>query len=317
MELILAPIHGMTNAFYRNQYACLFGGMDIYFAPFIGISNMRKTNAAVFDDLLKANNTENLSIVPQLLGNNSADFSFFASTIVDMGYNEINWNIGCPYQKVARKKKGSGLLPYPDKIKEFLDNVSKKTTYELSIKMRLGSDNYEEGLKVIQVLNDYPLKSIIIHARTGSQEYSGQVDLEAFDALYSLSRHSITYNGDIYTLADYKRIQERFPSINSFMIGRSALRNPFLASAIKGNPVSIDQKVLKTQQFHQIFYRYHQQVQKTERTFLNKMKEFWVYIAVQIDSSQELLNKIKASQSVLEYDTLICQLFQSIRTWDD
>ncbi len=56
-------------------------------------------------------------------------------------------DIGCPFHTVTKKTKGSGILPHPDLIKAFLDEVCKDTTYDLTIKMRLGLHHLDEGIK--------------------------------------------------------------------------------------------------------------------------------------------------------------------------
>lgn len=314
MNIYLAPMHGMTDAFYRNTYATIFGNIDTYYTPFIGTTNMRKSSSSLFNDILKANNHD-LDIVPQLLSNNSEDFNYFASSITHHGYSEINWNIGCPFHKVARKQKGSGILPYPDLIKTFLDDICRTKTYDLSIKMRLGYAHKDEGLAVIELFNDYPLKNITIHGRVGTQIYTGHVDLDGFNELYKTSIHKIIYNGDIYTHKDYLTIQQRFPDINDFMIGRGALNNPFLASNIKGDLIPSNTKVHKLIQFHTEIFTYYEDILDSDLRLLSKMKEFWVYLSIPIDPTGELLKKIRQCHSLTEYHHLISSVFNTSSSW--
>lgn len=109
--------------------------------------------------------------------------------------------------------------------------------------MRLGIDDPEYGMRVIGVLDEYPLGGVIIHARTGKQMYTGNVDLDSFEALASACKHKVTYNGDIFMYADFIRISLRFPFIKNLMLGRGALRDPFLPSAIKGQIIPSANKI--------------------------------------------------------------------------
>jgi tRNA-dihydrouridine synthase B len=138
MKLFLAPIQGMTIACYRNAFARHFGNIDAYYAPFIGLSKTKKISNLLLKDLLPEHNGSSINVVPQLLGNDGVLFKNFAFVISSMGYHEINWNIGCPFPMVTGKKRGAGILPYPDMIKEFLDTACSDNTYKVSIKMRLG-----------------------------------------------------------------------------------------------------------------------------------------------------------------------------------
>lgn len=309
MNLYLAPIHGMTLAFYRTLYAETFGGFDAYYAPFIATTPMRKATSPVFNDINQENNLPSQKLIPQLLGNNGADLRFFASSIAKRGYDEVNWNIGCPFPSIIKKKKGSGILPQLGLIRGILEEVCLDNSYDLSVKMRLGLTNYEEGIEVIELMNDYPIKNVVIHGRLGTQKYEGVVDLDAFEALYRACKHPVIYNGDILSINDYRTIQKRFPAIDDFMLGRGALRNPFLALEIKGITVTYDQRLLFLKTFHTKAYNHYQTHCPTESLLLNKMKEFWTYASHQIDSTGVFLKKIRQCSTLADYKALIVSSF--------
>ena len=131
--------------------------------------------------------------------------------------------------------------------------------------MRLGVTSADEGMKVIELLNDYPLKHVIIHPRNADQRYSGTVDLDAFEDMYAASRHNIVYNGDIFSVEGFNSLQLRFPSINEWMIGRGALRDPFLAATIKGHVFSDAEKRSKLKQYHDTVLTYYRTAAKNEK----------------------------------------------------
>ncbi len=111
--------------------------------------------------------------------------------LADAGYGEVDWNLGCPYPMVAGKKRGSGLLPYPEAIGEFLDRVCPRLGIGLSVKMRLGRYDARESAALAPVLNAYPLRKVTVHPRIGVQLYGGSVDLEGFAALAGSLRHPV------------------------------------------------------------------------------------------------------------------------------
>jgi len=326
MKLFLAPIHGVTLDHYRNQFAEIFEGFDAYYAPFIATAEEKKVGKTIFRDILPKSDTT-MNVVPQLLGNNGTDFRNYASIIADMGYKEINWNIGCPSGTVIKKKKGSGILPHPDMIKAFLDEVCKDDSYDLTVKMRLGLDKLEEGIDVIDLLNQYPLSGVTIHGRTGKQQYEGHVDLDSFEVLYSACKHEMTYNGDIYTVEDFKRIQARFPLINKFMLGRGALKNPFLPSIIKGINISDSEKLKKMKDFHDSLYNYYKsqlsidkhsisQLAK-DKLLLSKMKEFWVFKSTHVDPSGKHFEELKKSTTCDVYLDIVDQMLETSGSWQE
>jgi len=311
MKLFLAPIHGVTLAYYRNMYSEIFDGIDTYYAPFIATTEKRHSSRSLFEDIFPENNKNELNIVPQLLSNNGTNFRHYASTIVDMGYNEINWNIGCPFPTVTKKTRGSGILPYPDMIKKVLDEVCLDDSYNLTVKMRLGLYDLDEGIEVVKLLNEYPLSGVIIHGRTGVQKYEGTVDLDAFEVLYSACKHEVTYNGDIFTYDDYKKISTRFPSISKFMLGRGALRDPLLPSIIKGNDIQASEKINKIREFHDSVHNRFKSVLPGEKQVCAKMKDFWMYTSIPIDPSGEYLEKIRRCHTNESYLDIVNQMLNS------
>ncbi len=317
MNLFLAPVQGMTMACYRNTYAKIFGGIDAYYTPFIATADMKRVNPSLLKDLFTERNNTMVKLVPQLLGNNGTDFRLFSSALVDMGYNEINWNIGCPFPMVTNKKKGSGILLYPDMIKKFLDNACVDRSYAITVKMRLGLDDPEDGMRVIEVLNEFPLAGVIIHARTGIQMYTGVVDLNSFEALASVCKHEVTYNGDIFTYDDFMRISLRFPSIKNFMLGRGALRNPFLPSIIKGHMVPTTNKIEMIKHFHDEIFNYTKNTLSGEKHLCDRMKEFWVYMSYHTDKDGRLMKKIKKCNTSADYLSTVNPILHSSSVWSE
>lgn len=318
MNLFLAPIQGMTIAFYRNAFARIFGGIDAYYAPFIATTGMNKVNNLLLKDLLAEHNDPAVKLVPQLLGNNGEDFRRFSAAIAGLGYNEINWNIGCPFPTVTKKIKGSGILPYPDMIRKFLDIACADTAYSITVKMRLGLDNPEEGARVIEALNEYPISGVVMHARTGVQMYTGNVDLDSFEALISSCKHDVTYNGDIFSYADFMRISSRFPAIKNFMLGRGALQDPFLPSFIKGKATSSTNKLNMIGQFHDEIFNYYKIRTSGDKHLCDKMKEFWTYMSVHTDKDGKLFKKIKKCHTTAAYLETVNQILHSpASTWSD
>lgn len=317
MKLSLAPIHGMTLAHYRNIYNEIFGHIDSYYAPFIATTHMRKANSKVFKDILVENNTSSIDLIPQLIGNNADDFNYFASVIANKGYDEINWNIGCPFPRVTKKTKGSGLLEHPEMVDDFLSKVtSNSSNYKISVKLRLGYTDLRQGIEIVGLLNRYPLKNITIHGRVGIQKYEGVVDLDGFETLRSMSEHEVIYNGDIYNHDDFKKIHEHFPMIDNFMMGRGALRNPFLASEIKGIITPDDIKKEKMKIFHDNMYKYTADNTSADIYLCSRMKEFWIYASRHLDKDGSFISQIEQCRTRDEYDECVDGMFSNFKWYE-
>ena len=312
MKLLFAPMHGITLAHYRNLHAKHFGGVDEYYAPFIVTTEERQAGPILFDDVRPENNDDGLSITPQLLSNNGDDFKVYAKIIANMGYKTMNWNIGCPFPRVTRKVRGAGLLQYPEMIKKFMESAFDES-YQINVKMRLGYEDFDEGFEVMKVLNQYPVSGVTIHGRTGIQKYEGRVDLDAFDALYKMCDHPVTYNGDIYTVEDFKKFKDRFPNINDFMIGRGALRNPFIFSQIKGVETTDEEKLIAFKAFHDDYFQVYMNRTDVERAVLGKIKDFWTYTYTMIDPEKVHVSELRKAQDIKTYTYLAEKMFDTIK----
>lgn len=311
MNLSLAPIQGMTVSFYRNAFHEIFGGIDSYYSPFITTTNPNKLSPKLFKDLLPEKNSKDINLIPQLLSNKGEDFNHYTAYLVEMGYSTINWNIGCPYPTVTKKKRGSGILAYPDLLESFLETVCKDLKYELSIKMRLGLNHIDEGLRAIEIINEYPIKEVAIHGRLGIQKYQGHSDQEAFMRLAQPCKHPLIYNGDIFTEKDYKKINSKLSpyGISEYMLARGLLRNPFLAGEIKGIHHSKSQKREMLVQFHQNIYENYQDILSGDKHLLDRMKEFCLYLSYTLDPDERYYKQIKKAKNKSEYEAAVRAMF--------
>ncbi len=293
-KLWLAPMLGYTEHKFRNTFCRHFEGLDAAISPFVTLVKGRRVKYSHLKDLWPEHN-KNIPVIPQIIGNEAEEFVMMADTLLDLGYTECNWNLGCPVWRVARKQRGSGLLPYPERIKSILDFVIPKTASSISLKIRLGYHHPDEADQLIDIFNDYPIKRLILHPRIGKQLYGGTVNLKKFRLLYPLISLPLMYNGDIFEKADLENLHNEFPQIKDFMIGRGIFLNPFLAEEIKGvkNQKSRQQRFLD---FHNDLMHIMQEGAKRESNFLNKMKEYWQYFRFMYPDASEIRELFRCNE---------------------
>lgn len=299
--LYLAPLRGITDVLFRTVFSNHFGGFDSAIAPFINPQRSPSKKTHMLADVQPAVNTH-LAITPQLLNNNATEFLELAKRLEDLGYTQLNWNLGCPSPMVANKKRGSGLLPYPDEIITILDTILPKMSATLSIKMRLGFREKKEGFALLPRLNDYPLDEIIMHPRLGKQMYKGKTDPDGFAECQALTRHRLVYNGDITTSDTFAELAARFPTVSRWMIGRGVLQNPFLAEEIKGtaeeDPTTRKKKI---REFHDELCEGYRQRLSGPGHLLGKMKQLWLYLYLSFPGKEKILKKIKKAKTEQQF----------------
>lgn len=316
IQLYLAPLKGFTDYIFRNTYSRYFDGFDGAVAPFLSTLKTIRAKPAYLKDVLPENNSA-MSIEPQIIGNNPENFVPLATQLFDMGYNTVNWNLGCPYPMVAKKQRGSGLLPFPEKIDMFLKETVPVIPNDLSIKCRLGLKSPGEILKIMPIFNQYPLKKIIIHPRTGKQMYDGKPDPEAFEECLNLSRHPVIYNGDITDLKSFRKIAGRFNTINHWMIGRGAIANPFLPAILKAGKDTFTNKVITFKQFYADLYAEYRRVLQGPGHLLERMKGFWTYFSQSFQNGHEIRKKIHRTHIHKRYQEIVERFFETEAEWLD
>ena len=305
MKYYLAPMEGITGHIYRNAYEKYFHNIDKYFTPFIVPNESLSLKTKELRDMLPENN-EGLNIVPQILTNNAEGFVLTANKLKQLGYEEINLNLGCPAGTVVSKKRGSGFLAYPEELDRFLDEIYKINDMKISIKTRLGKERADEFYKLIEIYNKYPLEELIIHPRTREDFYGNTPNLEIFKESLKLSKHSICYNGDIFTVDNYNKIVKEFPQVDKIMIGRGILANPGLIDEIKENKF-ITKEILK--QFHDEIFENYTILLKEDKNAMYRMIELWGYMSHIFTNNKKYYKKIKKAQKAIDYKVAVNSLF--------
>lgn len=306
MKFYFAPMEGLTWYIYRNAHNAFFNHIDKYFAPFIVANQSESFKAREINDILPENN-QGLILIPQLLTNNAKDFIHTSKKIKQLGYNEINLNLGCPSGTVVAKNKGSGFLSKREELDLFLEEIFSNPTTKISVKTRIGKDQPEEFYELIKIFNKYPIEELIIHPRIQKDFYKNKPNLNIFKEALILSKNPVCYNGDIFTVKDFEKFSVDFPSVGTVMLGRGLITNPGLINDII-NHVKLDKNIVKD--FHDKIYEDYKSILFGDRNVLFKMKELWFYMIPLFSDNGKYAKKIKKSERLYDYDEAVSSLFR-------
>lgn len=313
ITLLSSPLQGFTDFRFRNAFHKYFGGIDTFYSPYIKLNGKLVVKGSYERDILPENNST-LQVIPQIITNDAEEFLFVAKYVKKLGYNELNWNLGCPYPMVAKSGMGSGLICNTSRIDQILERAHNETDIIVSMKMRMGYDNPTEILDVFPILEKYPIKNIAIHARIGKQLYKGGVDLDSFQKCLDVSKHKLYYNGDITSVEKFRMLKERFPSIDHFMIGRGLIADPFLPSMIKSNTTEYPKNRFEIfEEFHDTIYRDYDAYLQGPTPIKMKMLGFWEYFSESFSNPQKTYKKIKKAGNSKHYEEVVKEIFKSER----
>lgn len=333
MKYYVAPLEGITGYIFRNALNEYFGeGIDKFYAPFIMPHVKRAFSQKELNEIARENN-EGINLVPQILTDNADDFTRLKEEFRELGYEEINLNLGCPSGTVTAKGRGAAMLSDLNSLDRFLCNIFSKGDINISIKTRIGVSEAEEFGKILKIYSQYPIKELIIHPRVLDEMYKGKPHRDVFyDALKSY-KGQLCYNGDIFNEAD---LQEVFGAITdaineksvsgsnvgesdkdkictkvtendtakiNIMIGRGILKNPNLIRQLRGlsdesqdeiNKITYGMLCKLTRDYSETF--------SGSTPVLFKLKEVWSYLIASYPDDTKNFKKLMKSKSLEECD---------------
>jgi len=304
MQLYLAPLQGLTDWIFRESYFEHIGQFDKTFAPFIRVQHGEFYHPSQCNDILPSHNTFQRP-VPQFLGNDADSFKRFEDLCLEHQYTEVNINMGCPFVKVVSKGMGAGMLPHPDKVACFFEQIFAVTKLSVSVKCRLGQDSVSEFESLIPVFNDYPILEMIIHPRIAKQMYKGEVYYDDFARYAAMLKHPICYNGDILNITDIDKIHALTPQVERIMIGRGILQNPFLLARIKNQELTRDEKVSKLSGFHLSLIELCKQKYSGDLNLIRRFEELWAYHAEGFEDGRKILKQVKKCNTLVKYEAVL------------
>lgn len=314
MKFYFAPMEGITGYVYRNLYHSYFQEIDKYFTPFIVGNKKAGMKARELKDVLPENN-EGIPVVPQILTNNAEEFINTARRIQQLGYTEINLNLGCPSGTVVSKGRGAGFLACPKQLNAFLDEIFHALSdMKISIKTRLGMEFVSEFEELLEIYSDYPLHELIVHPRVRKELYSGKPHLEEFEMAREKCAFSVCYNGDIFTPEDYEEVTKHFPGMEMVMIGRGLLANPFLIRKIQGKNGITKAFV---EEFSERLFDEYRKVLSGDKDVLFKLKELWNYQIWMFDDDGKYVKAIRKAQNRTEYQFAVRNLLNNCPILED
>jgi tRNA-dihydrouridine synthase B len=315
--IYFAPLQEFTDFIYRSAHAAIFGNTDKYYAPSIVRQNDGSIKKSHLKDVDPENN-KGYNLIPQILAGKTEDILHLGKILTDLGYKEINWNLGCPYPMVTNKGMGAGLLPYPDKIKSILTEYLPDLSCAVSVKLRSGLASSDEIFEIIHVLNEFPLKEVILHPRNAKQLYRGSPDHEIFSRTAELSKHPLVYNGDIFTPDDFIQLNHLFRNTDSWMIGRGILMDPFLPLKIKHS--SLPDKKGKSDlllQFHDRIFDGYSRLLSGNSHLLTRMTKFWSYFCYSFPEPAKAYKRVKKAGTIAKYEAALKENFQRLIDYEE
>lgn len=306
MIFSLAPMEGLTGHIFRRVHAECFGAFDRYYTPFLPPPRVGSSFGGRARKEVDPAQNEGLNVVPQLLTNNADEFVWAAQLLADMGYTEVNLNVGCPSGTVVSKGKGAGMLRNLDELEAFLDAVCSRSCLPVSVKTRVGIQSDAEYEQILELYCRYPLKELIVHPRVQADRYQGTPRQELYGRTLARAPFPVAYNGDIFGRDDLDALLAAYPETPHVMLGRGILANPALARMFTGGAAV---SVVELEQFHdRLFHAYENEM---DGNAVFRMKEWWSYAKCSFADPLAVHRAVRKARKAGEYEAAVARVFRT------
>ncbi|MEB3829930.1 tRNA dihydrouridine(20/20a) synthase DusA [Phormidium sp. CCY1219] len=212
------------------------------------------TTAAIMHgdrEVLLGFSPEEKPLALQVGGDDPTELAESARIAKDMGYDEINLNVGCPSSRVQNGNFGACLMAQPDRVARGVEAMQKATNLPVTVKHRIGIDDrdrYEDMAHFVRTVSATGCQRFIVHARKAwlsglNPKENRTVPPLRYEDIYRLKREFphliIDINGGIVTL---DQVRTHLQQVDAVTIGRAAYDNPYLFATcdrdIYGEPVA-------------------------------------------------------------------------------
>lgn len=306
MRYDAAPMEGLTDRVWRQAHQHYFGGADRYYAPFISPPENRVPIKKKMAELAPQANP-GAPVIPQLLARDGSLAAWMIGLLRrEMGYTEVNLNLGCPSGTVTAKGKGSGMLRDLEALDRFLYTVFDEAGGPISVKTRIGVTDPEEFGPILEVYNRYPLAELIIHPRVMRQLYRGQADRAAFAAALPSCKAPVCYNGDITTPQDLTALEAAWPGLAGLMAGRGLIANPALFRMARGGAAPSKEEL---RGYLTELYTGYTAAFGSATAAISRMKGFWHECIGLFAGTEKLEKQLRKLREPWEYEVTVDQIF--------
>jgi tRNA-dihydrouridine synthase len=317
-SLLFAPMEGVTDETYRLSIQELYPEWDYYHTDFLRVPTQGFYQFSSYQEHLGHRVLEDPSAIAktgyQILTTARAQTEHSVESIAKLPITHLDLNLGCPSKKVNAHKGGAYLLEDLVELKRILRLIRERFPHHFSVKIRIGYKNTDNFEQLLDTINESNVNSLIIHGRTREQLYKGKADWSFIKKAVERMDIPVIGNGDIWSPEDIEAMFD-ITGCYAVMMGRGALKTPWLASLYKEFGTNINEATLLEERrgripdyFNTLETNYREYTLATENFILGRFKSFSRYLFEDFDNADKLRSLFLRSQSLKEFNSYLDQI---------
>ena len=302
---ILAPMADVTDSAFR-QIICDTGKPDVFYTEFVSADGLcsEKGKPKLMPHLAFKKNER--PIVAQFFGANPENFYKCAKLAVELGFDGIDINMGCPAGKIVKHDSGAGLIRNPELATEIIRETKRGAEgLPVSVKTRIGYNKIITEEWVSHLIEAEPA-AIIIHGRTMKEMSKVPAHWDEIGKAAALCRKAgipIIGNGDIITYVDGLQKAKQY-NLDGIMIGRAIFTNPWFFNPSIDPTTKIPKEKIELLKKH---IKLFTELWGTQKHFDVMKKFFKVYVSGW-EGAKELRTKLMTAKNTKQVYEILKKL---------
>lgn len=315
-SLMFAPLEGITDEHYRQVIYELYPEWDTQSCDFLRVPTPspypKKHIIKHFGKEIYAGGELKDKTIYQILTSPGAYTQKTVEDILELGFNWIDLNLGCPSKTVCRHHGGSFLLSELNELRPIIQIIRKSFPHTFTAKIRVGYKDDTNFENILKLLEEEGVDAIVIHARTRDELYKGVAKWDYVRQAVKAVNIPIVGNGDIWSTEDIHRYFD-YTGCHSVMLGRSAMKTPWLARLYKENQQdTVATRVFEINRYYQSLFQVFTEVtQLEESSAIKRIKALSRYLYDDFENGEDLKRRILRAKSFQEQMDVLEELKSS------
>jgi len=305
--LVLAPMQDVTDWAFLDMLS-MYGGADLYVTEYFRVFPGSTLNRHILKSVVE--NPTGRPILAQMIGNDTNELVRTAKQLQHYPVAGIDLNLGCPAPVVYRKQAGGGLLRDPKEVDTILGALRDAIQIPFTVKTRIGFDDARVFDELLPIFAKHSLDMLTVHARTVKEMYRSEVHYEFIRRAVTALGCPVIANGNVFSPGKAREVLEQ-TGARGVMIGRAAIRNPWLFAQVRA-----DQRGERFQQpkgrdvlaYIEALHEAAALENAREQSRVQRLKKFTNYIGIGVDPKGEFLHRIRRV-STLDDFFAVCREF--------
>lgn len=303
----LAPMQDVTTLPFMSVVAQI-GSPDYFFTEYFRVHVQSRLEKHILESITE--NRTGRPVFAQMIGENLDRLEATAKELLQYDVAGIDLNMGCPAPTVYKKRCGGGLLKEPGKVDRILGTLRDTISGLFTVKMRIGFEDTENFEAILSLVNKHEVDLLSVHGRTVKEMYRSQVHYDSIKTAVEIAACPVLANGDVSSAKRSREILD-YTGAAGVMIGRHAIRNPWIFSQIREFESTGKSSQIPLQAVFDYVRSLYDNLRKpwiAERAHVNKMKKFLNFIGQGVDPEGQFIYQARRAQSEQELFE-ICERF--------